>query len=51
MGPQAPDVIDVGLGFTVAWDKAGGFIGREALVTQRDELGEGDGLPGRRAAR
>ena len=29
--------IDVGLDFTVAWDKPGGFIGREALVKQRDE--------------
>jgi glycine cleavage system aminomethyltransferase T len=27
----------VGLEFTVAWDKPGGFIGREALVAQRDE--------------
>ncbi len=26
-----------GLGFTVAWDKPGGFIGREALVRQREE--------------
>ncbi len=30
-------LIDVGLDFTVAWDKPGGFIGREALVKQRDE--------------
>jgi 4-methylaminobutanoate oxidase (formaldehyde-forming) len=29
--------IDVGLDFTVSWDKAGGFIGRDALVKQRDE--------------
>jgi 4-methylaminobutanoate oxidase (formaldehyde-forming) len=28
--------IDVGLDFTVAWDKPEGFIGREALVKQRD---------------
>ncbi|HEX6844371.1 MAG TPA: FAD-dependent oxidoreductase [Actinomycetota bacterium] len=28
--------IDVGLDFTVAWDKPGGFIGRDALVAQRD---------------
>ena len=28
--------IDVGLDFTIAWDKPGGFIGREALVAQRD---------------
>ena len=27
--------LEAGLGFTVAWDKAGGFVGREALVTQR----------------
>jgi 4-methylaminobutanoate oxidase (formaldehyde-forming) len=26
-----------GLGFTVAWDKPGGFIGREALLRQREE--------------
>jgi 4-methylaminobutanoate oxidase (formaldehyde-forming) len=25
-----------GLGFTLAWDKPGGFIGREALVAQRE---------------
>jgi 4-methylaminobutanoate oxidase (formaldehyde-forming) len=29
--------IDVGLSFAVAWDKPGGFIGREALVKQRAE--------------
>jgi 4-methylaminobutanoate oxidase (formaldehyde-forming) len=28
--------IDVSLDFTVSWDKPGGFIGREALVKQRD---------------
>ena len=28
--------IDVGLDFAVAWDKPGGFIGRDALVEQRD---------------
>jgi 4-methylaminobutanoate oxidase (formaldehyde-forming) len=27
--------IEAGLGFAVAWDKAGGFIGREALLRQR----------------
>ncbi len=27
--------MDVGLGFTIAWDKAGGFIGRDALVAAR----------------
>jgi glycine cleavage system aminomethyltransferase T len=26
-----------GLGFTVAWDKPGGFVGREALLRQREE--------------
>ena len=29
--------LEAGLGFCVAWDKKGGFIGREALVRQRDE--------------
>ncbi len=29
--------LEGGLGFTVAWDKPGGFIGREALVRQREE--------------
>ncbi|WP_137390695.1 GcvT family protein [Rhodoligotrophos defluvii] len=28
--------IEAGLGFAVAWDKPGGFIGREALVKQRE---------------
>ena len=27
--------LDAGLGFTIAWDKPGGFIGREALLAQR----------------
>jgi 4-methylaminobutanoate oxidase (formaldehyde-forming) len=27
--------LDVGLGFAVAWDKPGGFIGREALLARR----------------
>ncbi len=27
--------LEAGLGFTVAWDKPGGFIGRDALVTQK----------------
>ncbi len=27
--------IEAGLGFAVAWDKAGGFIGREALLKQK----------------
>ena len=28
--------LEAGLGFAVAWDKPGGFIGREALLRQRD---------------
>jgi heterotetrameric sarcosine oxidase gamma subunit len=28
--------LEAGLGFTVAWDKPGGFVGREALLRQRD---------------
>src|SRR4051794_1451012 len=28
--------LEAGLGFTVAWDKPGGFVGREALAKQRD---------------
>ena len=29
--------LEAGLGFAVAWDKAGGFIGRDALLKQKDE--------------
>jgi 4-methylaminobutanoate oxidase (formaldehyde-forming) len=29
--------LQAGLGFTVAWDKPGGFVGRDALLRQRDE--------------
>ena len=29
--------LEAGLGFAVAWDKPGGFAGREALLRQRDE--------------
>ncbi len=29
--------LESGLGFAVAWDKPGGFIGRDALLKQRDE--------------
>ena len=29
--------LEAGLGFAVAWDKPGGFVGREALATQRGE--------------
>ena len=28
--------IEAGLGFTIAWDKPGGFIGREALLKQKE---------------
>ena len=28
--------LEAGLGFAVAWDKAGGFIGRDALLRQRE---------------
>jgi len=30
--------IEVGLAFTVAWDKPGGFLGRDALLRQRDAV-------------
>ena len=30
--------IEAGLGFTIAWDKPGGFIGREALLKQKDAV-------------
>jgi 4-methylaminobutanoate oxidase (formaldehyde-forming) len=33
------DPIEAGLGFAVAWDKAGGFVGLEALRARRDALG------------
>jgi len=29
-------LIEAGLGFTAAWDKAGGFVGRDALLRQRE---------------
>ena len=29
--------LEAGLGFAIAWDKPNGFIGRDALVKQRDE--------------
>ncbi len=35
MGP-IDSLLDAGLGFTCAWNKPGGFIGREALLAQRD---------------
>ena len=28
--------IEAGLGFTIAWDKPGGFVGREALLKQKE---------------
>ncbi|HXQ32242.1 MAG TPA: FAD-dependent oxidoreductase [Steroidobacteraceae bacterium] len=42
MGPDDTP-LEAGLGFTCAWDKPGGFIGREALLRQREA-----GLPRRR---
>lgn len=30
--------LEAGLSFAVAWDKPGGFIGREALLAQRDQV-------------
>ena len=30
-------LLEAGLGFTAAWDKPGGFIGREALLRQREQ--------------
>ncbi|MDP6183051.1 MAG: FAD-dependent oxidoreductase [Gammaproteobacteria bacterium] len=35
MGPL-DSLLECGLGFTCAWDKPGGFIGREALLEQRE---------------
>lgn len=35
MGP-IDSLLDAGLGFTCAWNKAGGFIGRDALLAQRE---------------
>ncbi len=29
-------VLEAGLGFTIAWDKPGGFIGRDAVLAQRE---------------
>ncbi len=29
--------IEAGLGFTIAWDKQGGFIGRDALLKQKEQ--------------
>jgi 4-methylaminobutanoate oxidase (formaldehyde-forming) len=33
------DPLEAGLGFAVAWDKPGGFIGRAALLARREALG------------
>jgi len=33
--------LDVGLGFAVAWDKPGGFVGRDALLAARAALASG----------
>lgn len=35
MGPMET-LLEAGLGFTAVWDKEGGFIGREALLEQRE---------------
>ncbi len=35
MGP-CDTLLEAGLGFTAAWDKSSGFIGRDALLEQRD---------------
>jgi 4-methylaminobutanoate oxidase (formaldehyde-forming) len=35
IGPEETP-LEAGLGFAVAWDKPGGFIGREALLRQRE---------------
>ena len=35
MGPT-DTLVEAGLAFTCAWDKPGGFIGREALLAQRE---------------
>ena len=35
MGPMET-LLEAGLGFTAVWDKPGGFIGRDALIEQRD---------------
>ena len=33
------DPVEAGLGFAVAWDKPGGFLGREALLARREARG------------
>ncbi len=37
--------LEAGLAFTCAWDKPGGFIGREALIQQRESLIASHGVP------
>ena len=39
------DPVVAGLGFTVAWDKPGGFIGKEALEKRRDDKTSAAGQP------
>ncbi|HXI45647.1 MAG TPA: FAD-dependent oxidoreductase, partial [Candidatus Acidoferrales bacterium] len=36
--------LEAGLGFTVAWDKPGGFVGRGALLRQREAAAAAGGL-------
>ncbi len=44
-------VLEAGLGFAVAWDKPGGFLGRDALLSQRESgRGQPDAGLGRRLA-
>ena len=37
-------LLEVGLGFTADYDKVGGFIGKEAVMIQREEQRELGGL-------
>lgn len=37
-------LLEVGLGFTADYDKEGGFIGKEAVLLQKEELKENKGL-------
>lgn len=40
-------LLEVGLGFTADYDKQGGFMGKEAVMRQRDELKKMNGLRNR----
>ena len=40
-------LLEVGLGFTADYSKAGGFIGKDAVVKQKDEMKARGGLPKR----